>query len=308
MVRNVMSSATNLKKEVNRLLPQLGSNPFSGSHRQPPGPSLKWNRPTRPSKGFQHSSALGSAPLGQGIVDNPALDVSLVSSLPMETSLGKVVGIADHSQNYIESRTFVEDIIFHDIELAIRIYRGIFVQKVANPLSKGWLRLRTIDPRDNPSVRFNYFSHSLDLQTCVQGLRIIAKLFESNSFESSGLPALHFIGRPLPDNKSDDTAMAQFCRDELRTMWHYHGGCNIGSVIDQKYKVMGTEGLRVVDASTFKDSPGTNPQATIMMLGRYQGLQILEERQSERKRSPLCEETIKSFILKVRESSHCHIN
>nr|CAB3503841.1 unnamed protein product [Digitaria exilis] len=46
----------------------------------------------------------------------------------------------------------------------------------------------------------------------------------------------------------------------------------------QDYRVMGVRGLRVVDSSTFKYSPGTNPQATVMMLGRYMGLRILKER------------------------------
>ncbi|KAI3879884.1 hypothetical protein MKW98_018123 [Papaver atlanticum] len=37
--------------------------------------------------------------------------------------------------------------------------------------------------------------------------------------------------------------------------------------------------LRVVDGSTFSISPGTNPQTTLMMMGRYVGVKILEERQ-----------------------------
>ncbi|KAM1276950.1 hypothetical protein ACFX13_030106 [Malus domestica] len=41
---------------------------------------------------------------------------------------------------------------------------------------------------------------------------------------------------------------------------------------------MGIKALRVVDGSVFNLSPGTNPQATLMMLGRYVGVQMLEER------------------------------
>lgn len=53
------------------------------------------------------------------------------------------------------------------------------------------------------------------------------------------------------------------------TIWHYHGGCQTGAVVDRDYRVLGVDSLRVVDGSTFHDSPGTNPQATVMMLGRY---------------------------------------
>jgi choline dehydrogenase len=45
------------------------------------------------------------------------------------------------------------------------------------------------------------------------------------------------------------------------TIWHYHEGCQVG-------KVVGVDALRVIDDSTFLRSPGTNPQATVMMLGR----------------------------------------
>lgn len=52
-------------------------------------------------------------------------------------------------------------------------------------------------------------------------------------------------------------------------MWHYHGGCRVGEVVDRDYKIVGVDRLRVIDGSTFDTSPGTNPQATVMMLGRY---------------------------------------
>lgn len=50
------------------------------------------------------------------------------------------------------------------------------------------------------------------------------------------------------------------------TIWHFHGGCEVGYVVNQKYQVNGVEGLRIVDASTFTNGPGTNPRATTMML------------------------------------------
>ncbi|XP_057821264.1 (R)-mandelonitrile lyase-like [Cryptomeria japonica] len=40
--------------------------------------------------------------------------------------------------------------------------------------------------------------------------------------------------------------------------------------------------LRVVDGSIYKDSPGTNPQATTMMLGRYMGVKIVRQRMKTR--------------------------
>uniref|UniRef100_A0A0A9E364 Glucose-methanol-choline oxidoreductase C-terminal domain-containing protein n=1 Tax=Arundo donax TaxID=35708 RepID=A0A0A9E364_ARUDO len=82
----------------------------------------------------------------------------------------------------------------------------------------------------------------------------------------------------IPKQTNDTTSLEQFCRDTVTTIWHYHGGCHVGKVVDQQYRVIGISGLRVVDGSTLLRSPGTNPQATVLMMGRYMGVKILRER------------------------------
>jgi len=42
----------------------------------------------------------------------------------------------------------------------------------------------------------------------------------------------------------------------------------VGKVVDRDLRVIGINALRVVNGSIFRVSPGTNPQATLMMLGR----------------------------------------
>jgi choline dehydrogenase len=45
-------------------------------------------------------------------------------------------------------------------------------------------------------------------------------------------------------------------------------GAKLVRFVDRDYKVVGVDALRVIDGSTFLRLPGTNPQATVMMLGR----------------------------------------
>ena len=71
-----------------------------------------------------------------------------------------------------------------------------------------------------------------------------------------------------PKQVNDTKSMAQFCKDTVVTIWHYHGGCLVGKVVSPDRKVLGVNRLRVIDGSTFDESPGTNPQATVMMMGR----------------------------------------
>eukprot|EP01018_Ginkgo_biloba_P032971 Gb_29960 [translate_table: standard] len=217
--------------------------------------------------------------VGRGMADNPGAGATILSSLPLEQFRHPVVGIGNDSQFYLESFSSVQtgstQVLGKRESQTKKNYTARIFEKVAHPLSRGKLRLRSLNPRDNPSVKFNYYAHPLDLQTCIVAVKKFAEVCESKTIlqfgynnKSSGIPELQFIGLPLPKSMADNSTVAQFCQSSLTTIFHNHGGCNIGSVINKKHQVMGVDGLRVVDASTFKDSPGTNPQATTMMLGR----------------------------------------
>nr|XP_011466397.1 PREDICTED: (R)-mandelonitrile lyase-like [Fragaria vesca subsp. vesca] len=97
---------------------------------------------------------------------------------------------------------------------------------------------------------------------------------------SSSTKAYKFSGPTLSVNQTNDASFGEFCRDTVSTIWHYHGGCLVGKVVDSSLRVMGIDTLRVVDASTFNFTPGTNRQATLMMLGRYIGIKMLQQRSS----------------------------
>lgn len=166
---------------------------------------------------------------------------------------------------------------------------GTILQKIWGPQSWGLLRLASVDAADNPRVRFNYFQDEGDLATCEQGIRlamdtVAAPALASLQYTNDSVPAPL---RPVWDAVTstwpsrDDTNATQdslnireWCLDSVTTIWHSHGGCVVGDVVDEEYRVMGVQSLRIIDGSTFWQSPGTNPQATVMMLGRCVGPQL----------------------------------
>ncbi|KAF9614771.1 hypothetical protein IFM89_020625 [Coptis chinensis] len=168
-------------------------------------------------------------------------------------------------------------------------FRGGFIlEKVLGPASSGHLELRNRNPHENPSVTFNYFKDPTDLQRCADGIRLISRVIQSKSFSKFTFPylsvtALMNMTLSFPMNLrakhgNASQTVEQFCQDSVMTIWHYHGGCQVGRVVDNDYKVLGVDRLRVIDGSTFDYSPGTNPQATVMMLGRYMGVKMSNER------------------------------
>nr|XP_043626625.1 protein HOTHEAD-like [Erigeron canadensis] len=166
---------------------------------------------------------------------------------------------------------------------------GFILEKLAYPKSKGHLTLNNTNADDNPTITFNYFSHQSDLRKCVKGIRIVEKLVRSKPFLNFTKCSKDTVDKLLnmsvtaninmiPRHTNDTKSLEQFCKDTVISIWHYHGGCQVGQVVNTDYVVKGVHRLRVIDGSTFHQSPGTNPQATVMMLGRYMGVKILRDR------------------------------
>ncbi|KVI10141.1 Glucose-methanol-choline oxidoreductase, partial [Cynara cardunculus var. scolymus] len=259
--------------------------------------------PSKHLKAHKIEVVLDQPMVGQGLSDNPMTLVILPSALPVEISLIEVVGITRFG-SFIESASThinwpwvdkigsgfglftnqtkdldkIRSIIarrFHNDPSGLNF--GVILQKIMGPLSSGTLELETTNPDDNPKVTFNYFKDPRDLQRCVQGMDTIIKVLESKAMSQYRDPLLPIqdlldLIVALPLNlklRHVNTAidLEQYCKDTVQSIWHYHGGCQVDRVIDHNYKVIGVGALRVIDSSTLLYSPGTNPQATMMMLG-----------------------------------------
>lgn len=230
--------------------------------------------------------------VGREMADSPLNGFIIPYPTHIPLSLATVVGITKTS-NYVES--------FNGFDLsALSVSGGAqppqssnpsqeamansttnqasLAQTIFGPISKGYLELQNTNVSDNPKVRFNYFQAAVDLRRCVSGMQTVINVVNSDSlsrflFRNMTTQDLinMMVNMPVnlrPRNPNATTSLEQYCIDTVMTFWHYHGGCQIGKVVDRDYKVLGVDHLRVIDGSTFSFSPGTNPQAKVMMLGR----------------------------------------
>ncbi|CAN6868899.1 unnamed protein product [Brassica oleracea] len=126
------------------------------------------------------------------------------------------------------------------------------------------------------SVFFLSTQSTIEFFKSIDGL-ILQKYTNATAYELFNL-MLDIPTNLRPRHVTSTLNLTQFCIDTVMTIWHYHGGCQVGRLVDKNYKVLGIDALRVIDGSTFLKSPGTNLQATVMMLGRYMGQRILRER------------------------------
>jgi choline dehydrogenase-like flavoprotein len=145
----------------------------------------------------------------------------------------------------------------------------------------GRVALRSSDPRDSPLVNFKYFEEGSDgrgedLDAVVEGIKFVRRM-------AAGLTEQSMIAREeLPgDRVRSDEDLRQFVRDNA---WGHHASCTCpigdqkdGGVLTSDFKVHGTTGLRIVDASVFPRIPGFFIASAIYMIGEKAADVIVQE-------------------------------
>ncbi len=134
------------------------------------------------------------------------------------------------------------------------------------PKSRGYLALKSADPRDPPLIQPNYLSHPDDLETLLAGVKTCRKILAAPAFGGYRGEEL-FPGAAV---QSDDE-LREFIRRRAETIYHPVGTCKMGhdplAVVDDRLRVHGVRGLRVVDASIMPTLIGGNTNAPVMVIG-----------------------------------------
>ena len=149
------------------------------------------------------------------------------------------------------------------------------------PESSGRIELKSADPHDYPAIHPNYLAHEADRQAVIAGMKIVRDI---TSYE----PLASTIERELipgPGVCSDD-ALLEAGRASAQTIYHPIGTCKMGvdtkAVVDQRLRVHGLEGLRVVDASIMPSVPSGNTNAPTIMVAEKASDMILEDTKTRR--------------------------
>jgi choline dehydrogenase len=144
------------------------------------------------------------------------------------------------------------------------------------PESRGSLRIKSADPAVAPEIRINYLATETDRTANVEGLKILRKILQA--------PALkpYVVEEVEPGVKvATDEELLSFCRQRGSTVYHPTSTCRMGNdplaVVDQRLKVRGIEGLRVIDASVMPDLVSGNTNAPVIMIAEKASDMILQD-------------------------------
>src|SRR6266446_3240384 len=138
------------------------------------------------------------------------------------------------------------------------------------PDGSGNVTLASADPSVQPSFNYRYLQHPNDLRRVREGLRLAARLLESDAFKDVADHRIH----PANDILANDDALDLWIRQTAGTARHVSGTCKMGpdadpmAVVDQYCRVRGVKGLWVADASVMPRIPRSGgAHATVIMIG-----------------------------------------
>jgi choline dehydrogenase len=135
------------------------------------------------------------------------------------------------------------------------------------PESRGRVSLASADPYADPSILMNFLATEEDRRAVREGVRIVRNVVAQAAFDP-------FRGEEIMPGPAveSDAAIDAFIREKGETIYHPVGTCRMGqaddplAVVDKDCRVIGLEGLRVVDASVIPALIGGNTNAPTIMI------------------------------------------
>ena len=127
--------------------------------------------------------------------------------------------------------------------------------------SRGSSHIRSADPSEPPSIRYNYLATENDRRVMVEGLKLIRRICTTPPMRD------YVAGEFLPGDKvvTDEDWLA-FVREMGETVFHPTSTCSMGFVVDEQLRVKGLHGLRVVDASVMPAVTSGNINAAVIAI------------------------------------------
>lgn len=132
------------------------------------------------------------------------------------------------------------------------------VSMVQYPASRGSVHIRSSDPSQDPDIDPAYLTHPADVAVLKAGVQFCDRISRSSFLKEK-------IRRRISPEAQVDLAEDSQAHVQKCCMTEYHpcGTCAIGDVVDERLRVKGVKGIRVVDASVFPNHVSGNIMATV---------------------------------------------
>ena len=156
-----------------------------------------------------------------------------------------------------------------------------FTASICNlrPESRGSIHINSITPGDKPSIRPNYLSAPTDRLVVAEAIRLTRRIVAQPAMAKYSPEEF----KPGPQIASD-AELARAAGDIATTIFHPVGTAKMGSddmaVVDERLRVRGISGLRVVDASVMPTITSGNTNSPVIMIAERAADMIREDRRA----------------------------
>ena len=168
------------------------------------------------------------------------------------------------------------------------LIRGyVIFPSLLHPKSRGEVVFDWEDPFMPPTINSRYLSDDSDVKTLLKGIRFVQKLVNTSTLGKIG-GFLSVRNAKCSYDFDTDKFWEWYIRHATWSLSHYAGTCKMGSpedmmaVVDPKLRVIGVDGLRVVDASVIPTLPSGDTQAAVVMIAERAADFIKEDRKTIR--------------------------
>jgi choline dehydrogenase-like flavoprotein len=157
-----------------------------------------------------------------------------------------------------------------------------FTASVANvrPTSRGAITLKSADPAQAPAIAPNYLSTPEDRRVAADSIRVTRAIVAQPALQKYA-PVEYLPGESI--RSDDEAALEKAAGDIGTTIFHPVGTAKMGrdddarAVVDARLRVIGIDGLRVIDASVMPSITSGNTNSPTMMIAEKGAAMIVED-------------------------------
>ncbi|KQY97298.1 choline dehydrogenase [Pseudolabrys sp. Root1462] len=157
-----------------------------------------------------------------------------------------------------------------------------FTASVANlrPTSRGAVTLKSADPAQAPAIAPHYLSTEEDRRVAADSIRVTRRIVSQPALRNYH-PVEYLPGEGIKSD--DDVALAKAAGDIGTTIFHPVGTAKMGrdddrlAVVDARLRVIGVDGLRVIDASVMPSITSGNTNSPTMMIAEKGAAMVMED-------------------------------
>ena len=152
------------------------------------------------------------------------------------------------------------------------------------PTSRGTIRLRSGDPAAKPVIAPNYLATYEDRRVAADAIRVTRRLMRQPALQP--FKPEEFL--PGPAVGDDDASLAKAAGDIGTTIFHPVGTAKMGiasdplAVVDERLRLRGVAGLRVIDASVMPTITSGNTNTPTIMIAEKAARMVIEDGRSTR--------------------------